>query len=126
MGATDLSETQRCGFEQTIELLGQKHVLVILRALFEQQPRRFSNLRDALHINAKTLTDRLEQLEREGLVSRTAYAEIPRRVEYGLTQMGRDLSDIFRPMHAWKEKYAGRSTLAVLAPAPAVGARRRR
>ncbi|MCI4364314.1 MAG: helix-turn-helix transcriptional regulator, partial [Thermoplasmata archaeon] len=57
--------------------------------------------------NTATLTDRLRQLERLGLVRREVIRVIPRRVEYALTPMGRDLVKLFTPMLRWRAKYSG-------------------
>lgn len=96
----------RCDFEATFELLGQKHVLQILRALLEKSPRRFNELQESVSVNTATLTDRLKRLETLGIVRRRALRVTPRRVEYRLTPMGRDLLKIFRTMMEWRRKYS--------------------
>ncbi|MGP8078754.1 MAG: winged helix-turn-helix transcriptional regulator [Thermoplasmata archaeon] len=95
-----------CDFEGTFRVLGQKHVLQILRALLAGNPRRFNELREAVGANTATLTDRLRRMQELGLVRREVIRVIPRRVEYQLTPMGRDLVKIFRPMMEWREKYS--------------------
>ena len=95
-----------CDFEGTFRLLGQKHVLHVLRALVEQSPRRFNELRESVGANTATMTDRLRQMERLGLVQRDVIRVLPRRVEYRLTPMGRDLVKIFQPMTRWRAKYS--------------------
>ncbi|MCI4346499.1 MAG: helix-turn-helix transcriptional regulator [Thermoplasmata archaeon] len=96
----------RCDFEATFQLLGRKYVLPVLRALLDASPRRFNELREAVGANTATLTDRLRHLERLGLVRREVIRVLPRRVEYALTPMGRDLVKIFAPMIRWREKYS--------------------
>ncbi|MGC2035561.1 MAG: helix-turn-helix domain-containing protein [Thermoplasmata archaeon] len=96
----------RCDFEATFQLLGQKYALHILLKLVEASPRRFTELEEALGVNSATLTDRLRRMERLGLVRRDVIRVIPRRVEYMLTPMGRDLVKIFRPLQSWREKYS--------------------
>jgi DNA-binding HxlR family transcriptional regulator len=96
----------RCDFEATFQLLGRKHVLPILRALLSRTPRRFNELLHDVGANTAILTDRLRQLERLGLVRREVIRVLPRRVEYALTPMGRDLVKLFRPMVRWREKYS--------------------
>ncbi len=95
-----------CDFEGTFRLLGQKYVLHILRALVEKSPRRFNELQEAVDVNTATITDRLRRMEKLGLVRREVIRVVPRRVEYGLTPMGRDLVKIFHPMTEWREKYS--------------------
>jgi DNA-binding HxlR family transcriptional regulator len=100
-------EAPQCDFEATFRLLGQKHVLPILRLLSEGSPRRFHELQERTQVNTATLTDRLRQLQKLGLVHREVLRVIPRRVEYGLTPMGRDLVKIFGTMMTWRRKYTG-------------------
>ncbi|MCI4364269.1 MAG: helix-turn-helix transcriptional regulator [Thermoplasmata archaeon] len=95
-----------CDFEATFQLLGRKYVLQLLRALVEASPRRFNELGEAVGANTATLTDRLRSLERLGLVRREVIRVIPRRVEYALTPMGRDLVKLFTPMLRWRAKYS--------------------
>lgn len=97
---------EHCDFEGTFRLLGQKHALRILRVLFERSPRRFSELRGEVGVNTATLTDRLKAMQQLGLLQRKVIHVIPRRVEYGLTPMGRDLLQIFRPLASWRTKYS--------------------
>jgi DNA-binding HxlR family transcriptional regulator len=99
-------DAPHCDFEGTFRLLGQKHVLRVLWALVEKSPRRFNELRENVGANTATMTDRLRQMERLGLVRRDVIRVLPRRVEYRLTPMGRDLVKIFRPMTHWRTKYS--------------------
>jgi DNA-binding HxlR family transcriptional regulator len=101
--------------------LGQKHVLGILGRLSDQSPQRFHQLRDGLHINPRTLTIRLVELQRLGVVARTVHRVVPRRVAYDLTPMGRDLVLIFATLHQWKSKYSAPGSAGALAPAPCSG-----
>lgn len=104
---TASTPSPRCDFEATFELLGEKHVLLILRCLLAKSPRRFNELQEALSVNTATLTDRLKRLERLGIIQRRVLPITPRRVEYRLTVMGRDLLKIFRTMMEWRQKYSG-------------------
>jgi DNA-binding HxlR family transcriptional regulator len=100
-----VAEAPHCDFEATFRLLGQKYALHILRALLERSPRRFNELRESVGMNSATMTDRLRHMQELGLIRREVIRVIPRRVEYGLTPMGRDLVKIFEPMMEWREKY---------------------
>jgi DNA-binding HxlR family transcriptional regulator len=95
-----------CDFEGTFRLLGQKHVLRILWSLVQRSPQRFNELRESVGANTATVADRLKRMQTLGLVQRAVIRVVPRRVEYRLTPMGRDLVRIFRPITEWREKYA--------------------
>jgi DNA-binding HxlR family transcriptional regulator len=95
-----------CDFDGTMDLLGERHVLVILYLLFQRSPRGFNELKVAGEVNTATLSNRLKRLEALGIIERTVIRAIPRRVEYGITPMGRDLLKIFRTMMEWKAKYS--------------------
>lgn len=78
--------------------------LEILFCLFGGQVRRFSDLERAIAgVSQKMLTQQLRQLEREGVVRRIAYAEIPPRVEYTLTDWGQALCPALDALLIWKE-----------------------
>ncbi|MGD0249412.1 MAG: helix-turn-helix domain-containing protein [Thermoplasmata archaeon] len=100
------SGTPHCDAEATFRLLGQKHSLHILWALLQKSPRRFNDLRKMVGANTATTTERLKQMQSLGLVRRDVIRVLPRRVEYRLTPMGRDLVKIFRPFARWREKYS--------------------
>lgn len=87
-------------------MLGEKHVLPILWVLVEKSPQRFNELRESVGANTATVTDRLKRLQGLGLVEREVIHVVPRRVEYRLSAMGRDLVKIFRPMVEWRAKYS--------------------
>ena len=71
-------------------------------------PLRFVQLRDAVGtLTPKVLTQTLRSLERDGLVSRTIYAEVPPRVEYELTELGRSLREPVQVMRRWAEQHVG-------------------
>ncbi|MDN3359301.1 helix-turn-helix domain-containing protein [Actinomadura sp. DC4] len=81
--------------------IGDKWTAKIIRCL-ESGPRRFSELQVPLRgINPKVLTSTLRAMERDGLVSRTAYPEVPPRVEYALTPLGRSLREPMAACCAW-------------------------
>ncbi len=102
---------ENCPVEETIELLGRRYTLLILRALlYADAPLRFGELkRDVSSVSQKTLTRSLRQLEQSGLVTRTVYAEVPPRVEYALTEAGRELMPVFLAMRDWRERHGSLS-----------------
>lgn len=96
-----------CPVERTLRVIGGKWTLLILRDLFTGA-KRFGELRRSLHrVSPKTLSERLRELEREGLVVRIVYPEIPPRVEYRLTEKGLSLGPIIETMRAWGERWEG-------------------
>jgi DNA-binding HxlR family transcriptional regulator len=85
--------------------VGDKWAGMIIRCL-EQGPRRFSELRTPLHgVTGKVLTQSLRALQRDGLITRTAHAERPRRVEYELTPLGRSLLEPMAAACAWAQEH---------------------
>lgn len=92
-----------CPVQRALALVGSKWSLLILHELMAG-PRRFTELQRALGTaSPKVLTERLRDMEREGLLTRTAFAEIPPRVEYALTTQGQSLQPIMRALVAWGE-----------------------
>ncbi|MFM9584068.1 winged helix-turn-helix transcriptional regulator [Streptomyces caniscabiei] len=90
-----------CGVARFLTLLNGPWATLIVRELL-LGPRRFTELRDALPgISPHTLTSRLRQFEQYGIVTRTAYAEIPPRVEYRLTPLGEGLREVLEAMATW-------------------------
>ncbi|USQ86172.1 helix-turn-helix transcriptional regulator [Streptomyces phaeoluteigriseus] len=90
-----------CGVARFLTLLNGPWATLIVRELLHG-PHRFTELREALPgISPHTLTSRLRQFERHGIVTRTTYAEIPPRVVYELTPLGEGLSDVLEAMGTW-------------------------
>ena len=88
-----------------MEIVGNKWTALILRDLVNG-PMRFSELEKSVgNINPRTLSQRLDQLETCKIVSKKSFAEVPPRIEYTLTQKGRDLVPILKQMAMWGEKY---------------------
>ena len=86
-------------------IIGNKWTALILRDL-SSGPQRFSNLEKSVgHINPRTLSQRLDELESNGIITRQRFAEVPPRIEYTLTPKGRDLIPVLQQMAAWGEKY---------------------
>jgi len=94
---------------ETIARVADKWTLLVLEALEEAGPRRFSDLGRAVPgISQKMLTQTLRQMEREGLVTRTCYPEVPPRVEYELTSLGHELGEAFCGVWTWAENNIAR------------------
>ena len=94
-----------CPVETTLMLIGSKCKLLILRDLMPGT-KRFGELRRSIgSVSQKVLTAQLRDMEACGLVDRRVYAEVPPRVEYSLTELGRSLRPILDAMWAWGEAY---------------------
>lgn len=91
-----------CPSRLVLDRIGDRWTALIVGVL-EDGPRRFSEIRDAMGIAPKVLTETLRALERDGLVTRTAYAEVPPRVEYELTELGRTLREPLAAIRDWAE-----------------------
>jgi DNA-binding HxlR family transcriptional regulator len=92
-----------------MEIIGNKWTALILRDLAEG-PRRFSELEKSVgNINPRTLSQRLDDLEKHAIITRRSFAETPPRIEYTLTRKGEDLVPVLRQMAAWGNKYCDAS-----------------
>jgi DNA-binding HxlR family transcriptional regulator len=94
-----------CGVELTAKLVGDKWTLLIIRDLAEGC-KRFSHLQKSVTgISPRTLSDRLVGLEQAGLITREAFAEVPPRVEYRLTEMGVGLIPVIQSMREYGQQW---------------------
>jgi DNA-binding HxlR family transcriptional regulator len=98
----------KCPAETTIEVIGGRWKVPIVWHLFAGT-QRFSELRRALPgVTPKMLTQQLRELEKDGIVSRKVYAEVPPRVEYSLTERGESLRPVVKAMCQWTTAKRGR------------------
>ena len=94
-------QTTKCPAEKTLEVIGGRWKVPILWHLF-QGTHRFSELRRSLDsITQKMLTQQLRELEDDGIVKRQVYPQVPPKVEYSLTQIGRSLKPVVEVMCKW-------------------------
>ena len=107
----DVSEAKKkdqlptCPVETTLTLIGDKWKVLILRDLMPGT-KRFGELRKSVgDVSQKVLAAQLRDMEKSGLVHREVYAEVPPRVEYSLTPLGRSLQPIMDAMRVWGEQY---------------------
>ena len=102
-------ELPACPVETTLLLIGDKWKVLILRDLMPGT-KRFGELKKSLGtVSQKVLTAQLREMEGSGLLTRTVYAEVPPRVEYRLTDLGRSLEPILDAMRNWGEAYKAQS-----------------
>lgn len=98
-------ELPECPVATTVQLIGSKWKLLILRNLL-QRPWRFNELKKSLEgISQKVLTDSLRSMEADGLITRTIYPEVPPRVEYALSDLGQSMRPIIKVMEDWGINY---------------------
>ena len=94
-----------CPVQIVIEMISGKWKLFILGELMKGT-KRFSQLQKAIPgITQKMLTKQLRELEEAGLVKRKVYPQIPPRVEYSLSDIGKKLDKVFEAIHQWGEEY---------------------
>ncbi|HPY99845.1 MAG TPA: helix-turn-helix domain-containing protein [Clostridiales bacterium] len=99
------AELPACPVETTLTLIGDKWKVLILRDLMPGT-KRFGELKRSVgNVSQKVLTAQLRAMEESGLVHREVYAEVPPRVEYSLTELGRSLKPILDSMWNWGEEY---------------------
>ena len=98
-------ELPACPVEVTLQLIGDKWKVLILRDLMDGT-KRFGVLKKGINgVSQKVLTANLRMMETSGLVSRKVYAEVPPRVEYTLTKTGYSLKPVLDVMTVWGEEY---------------------
>ena len=94
-----------CPVETTLTLIGDKWKVLILRDLMTGT-KRFGELKKSIgNVSQKVLTAQLRAMEESGLLTRTVYAEVPPRVEYTLTELGKSLKPILDALWNWGEEY---------------------
>lgn len=102
-------ELPECPVATTVQLIGSKWKLLILRNLLVR-PWRFNELRKGLDgISQKVLTDSLRSMEEDGIITRTVYPEVPPRVEYALSELGESMRPIIKAMESFGINYKNRS-----------------
>ena len=98
-------ELPECPVATTVQLIGSKWKLLILRNLLER-PWRFNELKRSLDgISQKVLTDSLRSMEEDGIITRTVYPEVPPHVEYALSEVGETMRPILMAMQEWGMEY---------------------
>ncbi len=99
-------ELPECPVATTVQLIGNKWKILILRNLIYNGTQRFSDFVKTIPgISKKVLTDNLRALEDDGLIRRAVFAEVPPRVEYSLSETGKTLKPILDAMFKWGTDY---------------------
>ena len=100
------AELPACPVATTVQLIGNKWKILIIRNLIFDGDQRFTDfIKSIPGISKKVLTDNLRALERDGLIEREVFAEVPPRVVYSLSESGKTLSPILNAMSDWGEQY---------------------
>jgi DNA-binding HxlR family transcriptional regulator len=95
-----------CPLARTLDIIGERWSVLILRDLFLQGARKFQDFENSLSgISPNTLSARLKRLEEAGVIERRFYAEHPPRAEYVLTAKGRELGPVMKALRAWGERH---------------------
>ena len=105
---SEMSKTMKlppCPVETTLQLIGSKWKVLILRDLMNGTMRFGELKRSVGSVSQKVLTSQLRALEADGVVNRKVYAEVPPRVEYSLTELGFSLKPVIETLKTWGEAY---------------------
>lgn len=101
-----LDTLPECPVETTLMLIGSKWQTLILRDLLANEVLRFKELQRSVGgISQKVLTSNLRTMEGHGIIHREVFAEVPPRVEYSLTPLGKSLQPIIEALRVWGESY---------------------
>ena len=107
--AAAAKELPACPVETTRTLISDKWKVLILRDLMPGS-KRFGELKRSVgNVSQKVLTAQLREMEQNGLLIRTVYPEVPPRVEYALTELGRSLKPILDALYSWGEEYKAKN-----------------
>ena len=100
------SYEMQCPVARTLDVIGERWAILLLRDLLRYDSRRFQDFAEALPgIPPNTLSARLKQLEAAGIVERRLYEQHPPRAEYLLTRKGRELGPVVAAMHKWGRRH---------------------
>ncbi|MBD1926211.1 helix-turn-helix transcriptional regulator [Trichocoleus sp. FACHB-90] len=110
----DISQCKegKCPIQFTLDLIGSKWAIVILRELFTGNRRTHELLEALSGISTKTLMMRLRELEEYGLVQRRVYAEVPPHVKYSLTEKGREIQPVMTALNQVRSRWLQRESCA--------------
>lgn len=105
MGSESEKSKIECNANEIWNVLGKAWALLVLKKLTEKEATRFNEIKKSIpEISNTVLSDRLHELEEEGLITKKVYAEVPIRVEYSLTRQAKDLGKILEQLDDWVVK----------------------
>jgi DNA-binding HxlR family transcriptional regulator len=95
-----------CPVARTLDIIGERWTILLLRDLFLQGPRRFQDFQDSLAgVAPNTLSARLKAMEEHSLIARRIYSDHPPRLEYYLTEKGKSLGPVLKALREWGQRY---------------------
>ena len=95
-----------CNADEIWSVLGKAWALLILKKITENESTRFNEIKKAIpQISNTVLSERLRDLEEQGLITKKIYAQVPMRVEYSITKQTRDLGKILKQLDSWVIKW---------------------
>jgi len=101
-----ISAPFHCPIARSLDVIGDRWTILILRDLVRQGPRKFQDFEQSLHrISPNTLSARLKRLEEAGIVERRFYEQHPPRAEYVLTETGEELRPVLKALLEWGERH---------------------
>lgn len=101
-----LFRPDRCPISRTLDIIGERWSILILRDLVLEGPRKFGDFQQSLRgISPNTLSSRLKTLEENGIVERRFYDQHPPRAEYVLTARGRELGPVLKALREWGDRH---------------------
>ena len=107
--AEESKNRYNCPVEATMDVIGGKWKVIIIHHLLDGT-KRFSELRRLIpQVTQRMLTSQLRELERGGVLHREVYPQVPPKVEYSLTELGKTLEPVLLVMHDWGESLIDRS-----------------
>jgi len=106
VGVAKSYQQQSCPVARTLDIIGERWSILLLRDLFLEGPRRFQDFQNSLAgVAPNTLSARLKTLEAQGLITRRQYSTHPPRLEYHLTEKGKSLGPVLKALKRWGEQY---------------------
>ncbi|WP_042198420.1 winged helix-turn-helix transcriptional regulator [Paenibacillus camerounensis] len=90
--------------QKSMDIIGRRWTGLIIYQLL-QGPQRFSTIESALPVSGRLLSERLKELEQEGIVLREVFPETPVRIQYSLTDKGRGLESVMRDLEKWSDAW---------------------
>jgi DNA-binding HxlR family transcriptional regulator len=100
----DQSSTLCPRFEKAMKMISQRWTGLVIYQLLAG-PQRFCSIESSLPISGRLLSERLKELEQEGIVKREVFPETPVRIEYSLTQKGKALEPLLRELEKWAQEW---------------------
>src|SRR4029453_18350476 len=98
---------KNCPVARALDIIGERWTLLLLRDLFLQGPRKFQDFQESLRgVAPNTLSARLKTMEDQGLIARRFYSDHPPRVEYCLTDKGKNLGPVLKALKEWGQRYS--------------------